>query len=222
MTVVSRFVCLLCLTALAAVPGWCGYLYSSGTPAQPLEGPEITVHEVAGAFQLGLGATISGFEFWSFEYAAPFGGYAGSISWNLYRDSNGPGSSLYGGNVSGFQRENNGTFTVVGNQATLYRNIISIGPFDLDAGNYWIGLTNGDGSSSVFNGFFWAESASEVDSKSFTQVRSASWNYSGLNLAFQLNGQDISPPTNTPEPATAVFFAVGAFALAAIQRRRTR
>ncbi|MCC6586071.1 MAG: hypothetical protein IT168_05060 [Bryobacterales bacterium] len=218
----SRFVCLLSLTASAAVPGWCGYLYSSGTPAQPLEGPEITVHEVAGAFQLGLGATVSGFEFWSFEYAAPFGGFAGSISWNLYRDDNGPGTSLYIGNVTDFQRENNGTFTVVGNQATLFRNIITVNPFGLDAGSYWLGLTNGDGSLNVFNGFFWAESAGEVETKSFTEARSANWNYSGLNLAFRLDGQDISPPVITPQPATAILFGVGAFALAALERRRTR
>lgn len=219
----SRFLCLLCFSALAAVPGWCGYLYSSGAPAQPLDGPEITVHQVAGAFQLSSNATISGFEFWSFEYGSPFGGYAGSISWNLYRDNNGPGTSLYSGNTTGFQREDNGTFTVVGNKATLYRNIISVSPFDLDAGNYWIGLLNGDGSLNVFNGFFWAESANEVATKSFTGLRSASWDYSGLNLAFQLNGEEIIlPPTNTPEPTTAALFAIGTLVLVAFQRRRAQ
>jgi len=220
LTVYLRAMALLLVTGLGGVQyGWCGYLYSTGSPVLPLAGPEITVHQVAAAFSLDQGVTVNGFDFWSFELVQPFAGYAGSIEWAVYNDAGGPGQKLASGSTSP-DRVDNGSYPLLGSTVLLYRNLVSTQTFDLAAGAYWLGLKNGPESLTDFNGFFWAEADTESGSSYTFSTRN--WNYSGLRLSYGLNGADTSPPGPVPEPSAFVLIGPAGAAIWLASRRRQK
>jgi len=199
--------------------GWGGYLYSTGTPTQPLAGPEITVHQVAAAFSLNGNVTVNGFDFWSFELVAPFAGYAGSIEWAIYSDNGGPDQKMAYGSTSP-DREANGSYPLMGSTVLLYRNLVSTTAFDLTPGDYWLGLKNGPESLTDFNGFFWAE-ADSPSGTSYT-FSTRNWNFSGLRLSYGMNGSETSGPTQIPEPSTLLLMGPAVVAMALAFRRRQK
>ncbi len=220
--ILSKF----CLAALLylPIPASAGLVFSNGAPTLPPFGPEITTHEVAAKFTIAAPATVTSIDFWSYELNAPFGGYAGSIDWNIFlQDPNTSAPSTVIGGATGVTptRQSFGTYTVANFTGVLFQNTFNISSLQLNAGNYLLGLKNGPASLTSFNGFFWVESDPLAGPLkiSFTQT-GPNWTSSGLGLSFQLNGNILSA---IPEPSTFVFTAAGLLTMiVGVSRRKRR
>lgn len=208
-----RFLCPFVLM----LPAWAGTIVDSGAPVRPPFGPELTLSEISNGFTLPSGSLLAGFSFWTGELQGSFAGYLGSFKWAIYKDSGGvPGQVVLNGTAQPVRQTDGITYSVINASALVYQNSVAFAPTQVAAGDYWLGLRNGDGQS-VFAGVLWDQTAAQSlnSSLSRTRLSNGAWNNSGLSLAFQIIGT-----ADVPEPGTWLLTTGGLLGLAGVVRRR--
>ena len=188
-------------------------LYDNGSPNQA-DGNEMTAWIQAEDFNLTAGATITGVRFWDFTYGGS--GYNGSITWQIYSDSNGqPGTVLASGNTAAVTRTPTGVNTYFGPEM---QDDFSVGSVNLNPGTYWVGLHNGPLTHDSRDELYWettdinSTTAGNEDAAPFGDK---SWYNNGQEHAFELYGNT----EQVPEPSIMLLLGAGLAGIGCVRKR---
>ena len=176
----------------AAAPlAWAGIIYDSGAPitdstlaCQPVcQGVPTSIGE--GVLTLQTDATITGVQFWTFQFAGSYQG--GTLDWHIYQDNGGSQGSLIGSGTFVLSETLIGDVNVDGADLVEYENDFTISSLFMDPASpqtYFLDLS--DSSGIDHTGTYWATSGYGIQ-------------------AFQIDGT----PDPAPEPSTFLLLAGG-------------
>jgi hypothetical protein len=189
-------------------------VYDNGGPSLN-GGNEMTGWIQADRFTMTNDGTITGIHFWDVEQP---GGFTGSIYYAIYADNGGaPGLVVRADTVSAVTRTDTGQTDSSGLE--LVKNDLGISALDLVAGDYWLGLHNGNPLTAMTNNGFYLDSTDGVGPPvGMEQVApfTGAFMENGSEKAFYLTGSLV------PEPSAMTLFGIGLTVAAGARVSRKR
>ena len=206
----AKTLALLCVVAHQFSAAFCAadVIFDNGASNQD-DGWEMTQYWEADDFVLPSWTKITGVKFWNY---AREGAFTGTITWEIYTNSNSAPAQLVATGTSSALTNTLTGFDLFG---TLLEGITTfqIAPYTLEPGTYWLALHNGP-RTYVTRGMFWAptgkkQSAGTPSVSRLTQS-TGPWytnDYPGYSpdLAFQVLGT-VVPPLTTAQSWRQQYF----------------
>jgi hypothetical protein len=235
---IRRLTYYLAFTILIATSSFAGTIYENGSP-NGLNGADLSNFTLADDFTLTSQATVSNFRFWFI--AAKATDFLGTLSYQIFNSTSATpvGTPLVSVTATPVTAVATGAKLAMGGFAEYQVDVTLAAPLQLGAGSYWLGLHQGNFTTSAPTHIYWETTASQTAAVSsgfdyrYTPSTTSTGFLAGYtsntlrDLAFVLNaGGGPAPPIptpsdpGTPEPSSILLMFTGLAGMAWGVRRK--